>query len=216
MMIIDKTYIEEQLKLSKPSHKKSFSRSPLSSVASHSRFKTKDNHLESPDTSSAEVQDDLCADAEKAFRKIELLLSVRDRSVREISTRLIREKYTQDAISESIDRALRCGYLNDERFADCFIRSKLRASKGIPGIIRDLKDHGIDATLIPGFPDKFLEDSGSQLENAIRLLQRKPPRAKNQRQAAYAKLIRNGYSSNIASQAVRAWIEESEKSMHFS
>lgn len=215
-MIIDKSYIEEKLLPVAEHSGKHTSRLDRSGDTTGPALRLNKIQLEPSNSSGREVQEDLCDDSEKAFRKIELLLSVRDRSVLEIKNRLIREQYSQSAISESIDRALRCGYLNDDRFADYFIRSKLRASKGISGIIRDLKDHGIDATLIPGFPDVFLEDSGSQLENAVRLLQRKPPRAKNQRQAAYAKLIRNGYSSNIASQAVRAWIDQSEKSMHFS
>lgn len=63
---------------------------------------------------------------------------------------------------------------------------------------------------IPGFPDAFLEEQGSQLDNAIRLLERKPPRAKNKKQAAYAKLIRNGFSSSVASSAVKSWIAERE------
>lgn len=143
---------------------------------------------------------------ESAFRKIERLLMVRDRSVTEITSRLQRDRFTDRAITEAVERSLRCGYLDDDRFADGFIRSRLRASKGINGIVRDLKDHGIDAYAIPGFPDNYLEEQGSQLENAIRLLERKPPRAKNQKQAAYAKLIRNGFSSSVASSAVKVWI----------
>lgn len=87
---------------------------------------------------------------------------------------------------------------------------RLRASKGINGIVRDLEGHQIDAYAIPGFPDAFLEEQGSQLDNAIRLLERKPPRAKNKKQAAYAKLIRNGFSSSVASSAVKSWIAERE------
>ncbi len=147
-------------------------------------------------------------DPEFAFRKIERLLSVRDRSIAEIRNRLQRDRFTEYAISGALDRAIRCGYLDDNRFADGFIRSRLRASKGINGIVRDLKNHHIDAYAIPGFPDSFLEEQGSQLDNAVRLLQRKPPRAKNKQQAAYAKLIRNGFSSSIASSAVKRWIAD--------
>lgn len=145
-------------------------------------------------------------DPEAAFRKIERLLSVRDRSVTETISRLQRDRFTEQAINDAVERALRCGYLDDERFADGFIRSRLRAQKGINGIVRDLKNHHIDAYSIPDFPDRFLEEQGSQLENALHLLERKPPRAKNQKQAAYAKLIRNGFSSTIASSAVKTWI----------
>ena len=149
-------------------------------------------------------------DANAAFNKIERLLAVRDRSVAETRSRLQRDHYTERAITESLERALRCGYLDDVRFAEGFIRMRLRASKGINGIVRDLKRHQIDAYAIAGFPDAFLEEQGSQLDNAIRLLERKPPRAKNKKQAAYTKLIRNGFSSSVASSAVKAWIAERE------
>ena len=154
------------------------------------------------------IEDGYDNDPESAFRKIERLLSVRDRSITEIRNRLQRDRFTEYAISEALDRAIRCGYLDDDRFADGFIRSRLRASKGINGIVRDLKNHHIDAYAIPGFPDSFIEEQGSQLDNAVRLLQRKPPRAKNKQQAAYAKLIRNGFSSSVASAAVKRWVEE--------
>lgn len=157
-----------------------------------------------------EALDEYNANANAAFGKIERLLAVRDRSVTETRSRLQRDHYTERAIAESLERALRCGYLDDARFAEGFIRMRLRASKGINGIVRDLKGHQIDAYAIPGFPDAFLEEQGSQLDNAIRLLERKPPRAKNKKQAAYAKLIRNGFSSSVASSAVKSWIAERE------
>lgn len=147
-----------------------------------------------------EALDEYNDNANAAFSKIERLLAVRDRSVTETRSRLQRDHYTERAIAESLERALRCGYLDDARFAEGFIRMRLRASKGINGIVRDLKGHQIDAYAIPGFPDAFLEEQGSQLDNAIRLLERKPPRAKNKKQAAYAKLIRNGFSSSVAKQ----------------
>lgn len=157
-----------------------------------------------------EALDEYNDNANAAFGKIERLLAVRDRSVTETRSRLQRDHYTERAIAESLERALRCGYLDDVRFAEGFIRMRLRASKGINGIVRDLKGHQIDAYAIPGFPDVFLEEQGSQLDNAIRLLERKPPRAKNKKQAAYAKLIRNGFSSSVASSAVKTWIAERE------
>ena len=63
---------------------------------------------------------------------------VRDRSVTETRSRLQRDHYTERAIAESLERALRCGYLDDARFAEGFIRMRLRASKGINGIVRCL------------------------------------------------------------------------------
>lgn len=195
-MLIDKDYIQKNLLLEQESP--SFSSRTLDDSAPMRSLYTK------------EALTDYNDDANAAFNKIERLLAVRDRSVAETRSRLQRDHYPERAITESLERALRCGYLDDVRFAEGFIRMRLRASKGINGIVRDLKRHQIDAYAIAGFPDAFLEEQGSQLDNAIRLLERKPPRAKNKKQAAYAKLIRNGFSSSVASSAVKAWIAERE------
>lgn len=195
-MLIDKDYIQKNLlREQEPS---------LPSSASDGTAPARSPHVN-------EARDEYNDNANAAFGKIERLLAVRDRSVTETRSRLQRDHYTERAIAESLERALRCGYLDDARFAEGFIRMRLRALKGINGIVRDLKGHQIDAYAIPGFPDVFLEEQGSQLDNAIRLLERKPPRAKNKKQAAYAKLIRNGFSSSVASSAVKTWMAEREE-----
>ena len=195
-MLIDKDYIQKNL----------LHEQEPSSLPSRALDGSSSARLSHTNEALGEYNDN----ANAAFGKIERLLAVRDRSVTETRSRLQRDHYTERAIAESLERALRCGYLDDARFAEGFIRMRLRASKGINGIVRDLKGHQIDADAIPGFPDAFLEEQGSQLDNAIRLLERKPPRAKNKKQAAYAKLIRNGFSSSVASSAVKTWIAERE------
>lgn len=141
-----------------------------------------------------------------AFKKIERLVKVRDRSISEVRTRLNRDGFDNSDIDEGITRALRVGYLDDRRFADVLVRSRLRQGKGLDGIIRELRGHGIDPwQALDGFPDRYLADAPSQAEAAYALLCRKPPRAKNARQAAYAKLVRNGYPASVAAEATRKW-----------
>ena len=71
-----------------------------------------------------EALDEYNDNANAAFGKIERLLAVRDRSVTETRSRLQRDHYTERAIAESLERALRCGYLDDARFAEGFIRMR--------------------------------------------------------------------------------------------
>lgn len=142
----------------------------------------------------------------QAFKKIERLVKVRDRSIKEVEDRLIKDEYSPKAIKEALARTIRCGYLDDARFADTLIRTRLRAGKGLSGIVSELKRHGINPeTDVPGFPDEYLSMFPNQRESALALLLKKPPHAKNQLQAAYAKLVRNGYSSSIASEVAREW-----------
>ncbi len=149
--------------------------------------------------------------ASQAFKRIERLVKVRDRSIKEVKTRLRRDGVEEEALDQALSRACRCGYLDDVRFADVLIRSRLHAGKGLAGIVRELKENDINPEDIPGFPEEYLDHAPSQADAAFALLCRKPPRAKNGKQAAYAKLIRAGYSSSIASEVTRKWYEIHKK-----
>ena len=65
----------------------------------------------------------------EAFKKIERLVKVRDRSVLEVRNRLHRDGFVADVVDAAIDRALSVGYLDDARFADVLVRSRLRSGK---------------------------------------------------------------------------------------
>ena len=139
---------------------------------------------------------------QKAFNKIERLIAVRDRAIEEVRVRLSQEGYNSDVAKQAIDRAIACGYLDDERFAEFYIRSRINAGKGLEGIVRHLKHLKIDPSNLEGFPYRFLPEDYDPINAACTVLQKKPPRSKNKRQAAYAKLMREGYSSSDAYQAV--------------
>lgn len=162
--------------------------------------------VNTPSFESEPLKTDNSHDSHAAFKKIERLVKVRDRSVYEVTQRLRKDNYEQEAITSAVDKALRCGYLDDVRFADVLIRSRLRAGKGLSGIVAELKRNGINPEkALDNFPDAYLRLFPSQKDSAIALLCKKPPRAKNKLQAAYAKLIRSGYPSSLASEAAREW-----------
>jgi len=148
--------------------------------------------------------------AEAAFRQIERWILHRDRSVSETRSGLKRKGYSEASIEEAIERALACKYLDDLRFADILIRSKLNQGKGLSGIERSLNMAQIPLDSIPGYPEEYLQEAPSQLDMALSLLDRKPPRSKNLRQGAYGKLVRNGFSSGVASEAAALWVEKRE------
>ena len=142
----------------------------------------------------------------EAFKKIERLVKVRDRSVCETRKRLERDGFGEQSSCYAIDRALAVGYLDDKRFAVVLVRSRLRAGKGLSGIVRELKNHASDPfEMREGFPEEYLSRVPSQQDAAFALLCRKSPRAKNAKQAAYAKLIRSGYSASVAAEATKRW-----------
>ena len=46
------------------------------------------------------------------------------------------------------------------------------------------------------------------MQRALALLRRRPPRAKQAREAAFRKLVGQGFPTDIASSAARLWSEE--------
>ena len=147
-----------------------------------------------------------------AFERIAKLVGVRERSTSEMRSRLLRDGYEEYETVAAIKRAVECGLLDDMRFADALIRTRIAQGKGRRGVEEDLKRQGISVSMVPGWPDEYLDSDGTdELERAIAVLRRHPPKAKNVRQSAYRKLISKGYDSSIASQAVRAFCSADDR-----
>lgn len=131
----------------------------------------RENLLSQTDSNGADLK--LIANnktAQKAFNKIERLIRVRDRAVSEVEARLIQDEYPQEAINEAIERALMCGYLDDLRFTEVFIRTRIEAGKGLSGIIRDLKRLQIDPYTLEGFPYQYLPENYEAIDSALNVL----------------------------------------------
>lgn len=153
--------------------------------------------------SSADGPDEL----QRAKRKTERLCSAREQSSEGLRTRLMRDGFSKEVAEQAVSWALKYSIVDDMRFADALVRSRLAAGKGMAGIRRELAAHGIDADNVALFQGSDAFGSDMERERAIALLQRKPPRAKNARDAAYRKLVQKGFSSDVASSAARAWFE---------
>lgn len=109
-----------------------------------------------------------------------------------------------------MDRALSCGLVDDARYAEVLVRSRLSQGRGAQGIAAELDALGIDASVVPGWPEEFAVDHESEVERALALLDRKPPRAKNGRDAAFRRLVQKGFGASVASTAARVWSEGEE------
>lgn len=167
---------------------------------------------EQPDVSSVSentgVQESLCDndEAERAFRKIERLACVREQASAELSRRLIREGFSEAATEAALSRALACGLIDDLRFADVLVRSRLAQGRGRQGIAAELAGLNITVDEVGAFEESE-EGSSHEVDRALAVLERKPPRAKNRRDAAYRRLIQKGFGSDVASTAARLWVE---------
>lgn len=155
---------------------------------------------------AASAEDARFADPAAAFRKIERLCLAREQASERLRQRLARDGFEPEAVEAALSRALACGLVDDARFADVLVRSRLSQGRGRRGIAAELEGLGIDAGSVEALAELEGDDAG-EVERALALLDRKPPRAKNRRDAAYRRLVQKGFGASASSTAARLWCE---------
>ncbi|MBR3181722.1 MAG: RecX family transcriptional regulator [Eggerthellaceae bacterium] len=153
--------------------------------------------------------EDRSNDASAALKKIIALVNASDKSELAIRTRLANDQFNQNAIDEAVSQAKDYGFIDDARYADILIRSRISQQKGSAGIVRELAENGIEAETVEGWPYDYPVSHDEEIDRALSLLDRKPPRSKNKREAAYRRLMQRGYPSSVSSSAARMWTEQS-------
>lgn len=148
------------------------------------------------------------ASPEAAFRRLERWAARSEQASAPLRARLVRAGYTESAASRAVERAVRCGLVDDARFAEVLVRSRLSQGRGRQGIAAELSRAGIDPQTRGELYDY---DEQEELSRALRLLDARPPGAKNLRAAAYRRLVGKGYASHIASRAARLWCEDAQR-----
>lgn len=144
-------------------------------------------------------------DAEQAFRKLQRLALRREHSAKQMHQKLTRSGFAREATAQALERAIRCGLIDDNRFAEVLVRSRLSQGKGRQGILRELEDNDIDPLSVRYMNELDNMDDDEYLR-AYMALEKHPPRSKNKREGAYRYLIRKGYSSAVASASARKWV----------
>lgn len=134
-------------------------------------------------------------------------LNRRERTEAEVRARLAGEEIESSAIEEVISTLADHGALDDARYASLFAEDKRELEQwGSDRIRRTLLDRGIDRDLV----DEALraEDSDTELDRALVLLRRRfagPPRDRRERDRALGVLLRKGYDSELAVEALAAY-----------
>ncbi|ADZ90031.1 regulatory protein RecX [Marinomonas mediterranea] len=99
-----------------------------------------------------------------------LILSQRDHSIREIREKLTKKSPDNEHIEEVITQLIEFNYLNEQRFAQTYIRSKAARLYGQFRIKQELKMKGVDQETIS---IAFDEEETDWSENAKALRHRK-------------------------------------------
>lgn len=148
------------------------------------------------------------AASQGALSKIVSLVNISDRSEHAIRERLAREGFDRGEIDESVERAKEYGYIDDTRYAEVLVRSRISQGKGSEGIVRELQLQGIDIGVVAGWPYDYPVSFEDEVNRALDLLERKPPQSKHPRESAYRKLMGRGFPSSVASTSARIWAEK--------
>ncbi|WP_035425407.1 regulatory protein RecX [Atopobium fossor] len=142
-----------------------------------------------------------------AFLRLTKMIDRRDYSVKEASDKLRLDGYSQKSIEHAIARAVECNFLNDQRFADIFIRSKIYMGWGKLRIERELLCKGIEANHVDGWPEKFFEEQ-SEADRAYDFICTKFIPEKNAYQKFMRKLVSRGFSYKASSDAVKRYLQD--------
>jgi regulatory protein len=145
-------------------------------------------------------------------------LNRRDRTVSEVSLHLERKGVSPELVEHVVRELCEQGLLDDARFARLFVSDKRELEQwGSERIRRGLISRGIER----GLAEAALSSSGgageaeerepSELERALELLRRRypsPPEDRRERERALGALLRKGYESDLALDALSAYARD--------
>lgn len=145
--------------------------------------------------------------AERAFQKILRLAAAREQSTARIRARLARDGWGEAEAEDALSRAVRAGAVDDRRYAEALVRMRIASGRGVEGVLAEVEDLGIDPWDLESYAEYRAAGDDADVDRALALLGRRPPRAKNQRDAAFRKLVQQGFGTATAATAARRWSE---------
>jgi len=134
------------------------------------------------------------------------LLSQRDYTRRELQDRMTRRKVPEDAQHAALARLDELELLDDQRVAEAHVRGRAHR-KGRLALRRDLRNRGVDETLVDAVLDPL--DEAQQAQTARQVLEKeawrfRAPEVRKNRAKAAAFLNRRGFTSDV----VRTTVED--------
>lgn len=144
-----------------------------------------------------------------ARRRLIQYLALRRKTEAESRRYLSRHGFAEEAIDAAIEAARNGGYLDDQQYAEAYVRTQVRSSLKGPRAIRQellIRGVGEDAVKKALAP---VADSAAQKESALQLAARKVAEIQRKNDPVKAglklqmMLLRKGYDPDIASEVTR-------------
>jgi regulatory protein len=147
---------------------------------------------------------------QRALDSAYALINRRDRTVSEVRAQLERKGVAEHVREAAVQTLSAQGLLDDERFARLFVSDKRELEQwGNERIRRGLLTRGIERELADAALTQAgaHDDDESELDRALALLRRRfphPPEDRRERERALGMLLRKGYESELALDALAA------------
>jgi regulatory protein len=142
-----------------------------------------------------------------ASLRVRGLVERRDYSSKEIADKLGLDGYARPVIEVAVTRAVESRLVDDARYADVFIRSRVGQGWGSLKIERELGRRGISVESVAGWPESFFSDVCEE-DVAYELARGRHLTGKND----YGKIVRflygRGYSGSVSSRVARRLLDE--------
>jgi len=169
------------------------------------------------DTGETEVTQAAVGDGGKGLALAYRYINRRERTVVEVRERLEKAEIPHSEIESVLAELIEFGYLDDARYARVFTQDK----RGLEGwgnerIARSLGERGVDRDLVAGALAEGMgalaegEPAGETGRAIAVLAHRFPagPAEPRDRERAFGVLVRKGYESETAADAVREWARQ--------
>lgn len=144
---------------------------------------------------------------EACWERVLSMAKARERSSQDVRDRLCDEGFPRQIALEATDRALRCSLIDDARFGEVFVRSKIRAGWGRARIERGLERQGVSASTIPGYPWEFFSAEGEE-GRAWSLLERRSVPERNPEQKLARYLVNKGFDMGMSMRLARRRVRQ--------